>query len=65
VFRLVASSGDRSSVHIDGADAGEEGLGGLVGRVLRDELAAEGTLEDRRAERLRAALRTLDRRAIA
>jgi hypothetical protein len=35
-----------------GANAGEEGLGGLVGRVLRDELAAEGTLEDRRAERL-------------
>ena len=34
-----------------GADAGEEGLGGLVGGVLRDELAPEGALEDRRAQR--------------
>ena len=34
-----------------GADAGEEQLGGLVGRVLGDELAAEGSLEDGTAER--------------
>ena len=45
------------------ADAGEEGLGGLVGRVLRDELAAERRREHGRAERARAALRALDRRA--
>ena len=34
-----------------GADALEEGGGGLVGRVLRDELAAEGTLADGAAKR--------------
>jgi hypothetical protein len=45
------------------ADAGEENVCGLVGRVLRDELAAEGALEDRPAERLRAALRAFDRTA--
>lgn len=33
------------TVHF-GADVGEEGLRGLVGWVLREELAAEGTLED-------------------
>ena len=42
------------SVLPGGADAGEEGLGGLVGGVLQDELAAEGTLEDRGAQRRRA-----------
>jgi len=46
-----------------GADAGEEGFGGLVGRVLRDELAAAGALEHRAAERRGAALRPLDRGA--
>jgi hypothetical protein len=30
------------------ANAGEEGLGWLVGGILRDELAAEGTLENAR-----------------
>ncbi len=35
----------------DGADALEEGRGGLVGRVLRDELAAEGALADGAAKR--------------
>ena len=43
------------------ADAGEKGFGGLVGGVLRDELAAAGALEHRAAEGGRAALRPLDR----
>ncbi len=46
-----------------GADAVEEDGGRLVCRVLRDELAAEGALEDGAAQRGAAALRTLDRRA--
>ena len=46
-----------------GADAGEEEVGWLVGRVLRDELAAAGALEHRAAERGGAALRPLDRSA--
>jgi len=46
-----------------GADAGEEEVGWLVGRVLRDELAAAGALEHRAAERRGAALRPLDRGA--
>jgi hypothetical protein len=51
--RLLGGSGDTASQRglTIGADAGEEGLGGLVGGVLRDELAAEGTLEDRCAVR--------------
>ena len=42
---------------------GEERLGGLVGRVLRDEVAAEGALEDGAAEGGRLALRALGRGA--
>ena len=45
------------------ADAVEQDGRGLVGRVLRDELAAEGALEDRAAERRRAAPRPFDRSA--
>ena len=45
------------------ADPGEEQLGRLVGRVLRDEFAAEGALEDGPAEGSGAALRPLDRGA--
>ena len=48
IVRLSLMHSQESSL---GADAGEEGLGGLVGRVLRDELAAEGALEDGAAER--------------
>jgi len=47
VFFLLTPSGDGLLVLMLGADAGEEGLGELVCRVLRDELAREGTLEDR------------------
>jgi len=46
-----------------GADAVEEDARRLVGRVLRDKLAAEGTLEDGAAKRGPAALRALDCRA--
>jgi hypothetical protein len=46
-----------------GADAGQKLVGGLVGRIRRDELAAEGALEDRAAEGGRAALCPLDRGA--
>ena len=42
------------------ADPGEKALGGLVGGVLRDELAAAGALEHRAAEGGRAALRPFD-----
>ncbi len=37
-----------------GADASEQLLGGFVGRVLVDELALEGPLEDRLAQTLHA-----------
>lgn len=36
-----------------GLDAGEEGGGGFVGGVLRDEAAGEGLLQDGLPERLR------------
>ena len=46
-----------------GSDTLEQGARRLVGRVLRDELAREGTLEDQAAKRGAFALRALDRRA--
>ena len=46
-----------------GADVGEERFGGLVGRVLRDEVAEEGALEDGAAEGDGAATGALDRGA--
>lgn len=43
------------------AEPGDEQLGRLVGRVLGDELAAQGSLEDGPADGSGAALRELDR----
>lgn len=39
------------SINARDANAGEDGLGGLVRRVLRDELAAYGTLENGSSQR--------------
>jgi len=57
----LATTASRIPGHVPfAADTGEEGFGGLVGRVSRDELAAAGAVEHRAAERRRAALRPFD-----
>ena len=60
----LATTASRIPGHVPfAADTGEEGFGGLVRRVLRDELAAAGALEHRAAEGGGAATGPLDRSA--